>query len=296
MLMLLAGGLVVGWMLLTGTHDSWFAWYVALVLFVAGAGALAWWDIYGFAVLVVAMSGAYALFQLLFSFTFALPPLRIALLSLPWIIGIAAGIPFLVWTRRLRDPIPDILRSMFRENAIAERNGVQISYRAPTVLATSAIVPVEVLLQNCRSEPRTVEISFAEAPLFPSKPKLLSRSPVPIVLGGSEVKRVLLPVCSSITGRAFVQGYVKLRVSGRGGRRTRRWYAQPFQAPRNFLLILLAMVLLLPLGVLLIVIRRGGVVMQIVPGGPLRAPQELPDPTLETVWSVPVEPAVRPAA
>jgi hypothetical protein len=173
---------------------------------------------------------------------------------------------------------------MIPRRNITERNGVQVALRGPTFLASDAIGPLEVMLQNCTNAPRTIAFSVAEAPLLPSKARLVCRDAGPVELGPSEVKRIVLPLCASAGARGSVRAYLKAQISGPPGRRTRRWRAPPLSAPLGLPLIAVATILMLPFGVLLIVLRRGGLPIQITASGPARSFEDLPDPSSESLW------------
>jgi hypothetical protein len=297
MLTVMGVGLLVSALAMNHVDASWnapTAWYGVLAVFVVGSGALAWWDAYGFAVFLVMQSGMAGLFQWMFSAALPLPRVAAVLVGSVWALCFAAGFAFIRWTKHSRDPIPDVLRSMFPPTSITEKGGVQVAFRAPATLPSNAIWPIEVVLQNCTGASRTIELALAEAPLWPGKQALVSRPPGAIVLGASEVKRIQFPVCASAQApaRGEVRTYLRVHVSGTRGRRTRRWRAEPLVAPIGLLQIAIAALLFAPLGLVLVIIRRGGLLMQLVSAGPARAPHELPEPSVETLWAPPAAPVL----
>jgi hypothetical protein len=260
------------------------AWYGGIGIGIVGAAVFAARDPYGFAGFAAIASGLG-----LGAFWLAASVMPVAsfvavVVTAACAIGLCAGIGFVTWTTVTKDPIPNVLRQHAAASAISEVKGVQILYRANAVLPTDTIAPYEVFLQNCTDAPRTVELALTEAPLLPAKPSLLSRAPGAIALGPSEVKLVRFPVTAAAGAKGEVRTHVRVRVSGSGGRRTRRWRARPHEAPLSLLAIALFVVFLLPLGMTLVFVRRGGLVLRLVPTGAARAASELPAPGEETLW------------
>jgi hypothetical protein len=199
---------------------------------------------------------------------------------------LVAGVAYIAAQHLGADRVPDVLAQRFGRRAMFEVSGVQVTACAPAQIRSDEIAPVDFYLQNCFDQPRTVEVAFDDTPLFGSGGMVRWNHPGQIVLAGSEVKHVRFPICATAPSAGESSVYVAMRVSGRGGKRLRRWRA-PFAAPPlSRWLIALLVLLAAPVGFVVIVWGRGGLRFRVrrVPAGPPRT-DALPEPETEVVWS-----------
>lgn len=269
----------------TVTRAEQQIWYGLIVAFVSGATWLAVRDQYAFAGFVTMLSVCSGFVLWMLASISPMPLTTIVPVGGLCLLGSGGGIAFLLWTRHSNDPIPDLLRMRFAPDAVFEEKGVQFVMLAPDLLPKDMIAPVEVVLQNCTNASRRVDIALGEASLLPAKPALVSRVPATVELAPSEVKRVLFPVCASANAKDSVRAYLRLRISGEPGRRTRRWRARPHTTPIGLMQLVVASLLIWPLGFYLIVLDRGGFLVQMMPAAKLREVGELPEPSVETLWA-----------
>jgi hypothetical protein len=259
-------------------------WFALLVGCVAGGVVFALLDPYGFAWLVVSLSAGMGGVVWILSLVEPHALTKHGVLVIASVVGLVGGAGYVVWARRRRDPIPDFLRGTVPLANIVEQKGVQFAYSASGLLHHETATPVEVVLQNCVSEQRIVDIALVEAPLLPGKPRLTCRLPGAISLSPCEVKRVRFPISAAPGATDAVRFVLRLRVTGARGERVRKWRGNAPFTPPGLFQILLVTVLFLPLGLMLVVLDRGGIRLNIAPPQGPGAGRGLPEPSVETVW------------
>jgi hypothetical protein len=261
--------------------------YVPLFTFVIGGALLAWRDTYAFAVLV-SLLGGFALAGVGLVCSAGVPTgSGVVLVGVAAVLTIAAGLAFIVRTQLRRGPLPDVFAERFGRRGVFESGGVQIAAFTPVNVAANIIFPVDVYLQNCVDAPRTVDIALDDQPLIGAGGGIRCRKPAPVTLAPAEVKLVQLPVCAGRANTLTPAAYVCVRADGPRGNRIRHRRAPYAARPLPRWLVALIVVLAWPLFIV-IVSGRGGIKLQFrfTPAGPLRRDDELPEPTVTTLWPI----------
>lgn len=129
---------------------------------------------------------------------------------------------------RTADPVPDVLRGMFPEPNIVERDGVQIvGTIASVTLAPGGLAEVRVHLQNCWDGVRRVRVGLepTRSP-FRGRGSIAANGPLEVELGPCEVGHVALACRASDDARGDFSIWLAVRVCGSQGERARRRGAQ----------------------------------------------------------------------
>ncbi len=119
-----------------------------------------------------------------------------------------------------REEVLNLLRMHFEDTRIFEKDGVQFVLQAAMVTDTEA--EIQVYLQNCFYEERTVTILTRDAAWFSSNYMPRFHKSVQVTLSPLEVMLVRLPVVSPITGQSFDLA-INLACSRPKGKRMRLW-------------------------------------------------------------------------
>lgn len=266
----------------------------SLATFVVGSGLLARRDSYAFAWLMAFIGG----FGLACLGLVVMVEARVSLELWGFAAGsavlcVAAG-TYIARTQFRSGAVPDVLAEQAGRRAVFEIDDVQLTATCPFETPANFIASVDVCLQNCLDSARTVTVELDDQPLFGPGGGIHWRRPEPVQLGPSEVKLVRIPFCSAKPGSSTQLAYLRVRASGEPGKRVRHRRAPYAAHPLKRWQIAAIVVLASPFFWIL-VWGRGGVKVDLrfTNAQPLRRPDELPEPSVQLVWS-PFEPGHAP--
>jgi len=259
----------------------------ALVFFLLSAGVLAWREPHAFVLLMGACS-LFGLFAGLMAFRLGPPSLSLFLhlaVSAAALVLVAA---YLMRNQFGASSVPDVLAALHPNRSAFETGGVQLIAVLPEVLPTDVIAPVDVYLQNCTDASRKVRVKLDDKSFFGRGGKVRWRAPDTVELGPTEVVHLQFPVCAAKMDQASTDVYFDIHAWGRPGKRVRRRRARYAAPPLSNWQILLTVLILSPIAIL-VVTDRGGIKssLRFIGAGPLRSADELPAPTVTTLWRPP---------
>ncbi len=128
------------------------------------------------------------------------------------------------------DELPNLLLERFGADAILELAGVQfvvLGPQAPVAPGGASMVLIEA--QNGWSTPRTLTVGLVpELRLARSRSRFAVPAPTGIELPAGAYARILLPIHAPVDAPGTHPILVLPGVTGKGGRRLRRWQARPY--------------------------------------------------------------------